>query len=64
MPANRKCPDCYVLPGQPHLDGCDVEQCQQCGSQRLTCKHPGPNAIWTGEMPWTKSAFDPQDPGA
>ena len=48
------CPDCYVKPGEPHLEGCDVEHCTQCGRQRLGCDcdgHDPLQALWTGEWP-------------
>ena len=51
------CPECHVSIGMPHLDGCDIAQCYNCGGQRLTCqcKEPG-NDTWTGYWPGTKEA--------
>lgn len=33
----RRCNDCGVEPGQPHVDGCDVPRCHWTGQQRLQC---------------------------
>jgi hypothetical protein len=54
------CPDCGVIPGQRHDDGCDVSRCPECGMQALRCKtdvllgHIGSEpaqSVWTGEWP-------------
>jgi hypothetical protein len=50
----RKCPDCGVAPGTPHEDGCDVEICSACTSQRLQCACPTHDkqfAMWRGIWP-------------
>lgn len=50
----RNCPDCNVKPGQPHMEGCDVERCSICGTQLLMCSCDGHDkafARWTGIWP-------------
>lgn len=32
-----KCHDCFVLEGEYHLDGCDVEICPICRGQLISC---------------------------
>lgn len=53
----RPCPDCGALPGANHNPGCDVEQCGNCGGQRLGCSCGIDLAVqrlpWTGEWPGT-----------
>jgi hypothetical protein len=31
------CHDCGIVVGQFHHDGCDLEQCPNCGGQLLAC---------------------------
>jgi hypothetical protein len=33
----RPCPECAVLKGQYHADGCDLEECPMCHGQALGC---------------------------
>lgn len=65
----KTCPDCGVVPGKPHHDGCDVERCSVCGGQRLQCgemgdaeervacrAHDKAFARWTGLWPGAAEA--------
>ncbi len=51
------CPDCGVLPEEPHLRGaCDIVYCTSCHEQLLHCPCGGTNhddwaAVWMGEWP-------------
>jgi hypothetical protein len=53
----NRCPDCWVLPGEAHTNGCDVARCLKSGRQRIGCDSFGlDNAdcgedVWTGEWP-------------
>lgn len=50
----QTCHDCGAKPGEPHIDGCDVERCSVCGGQRLQCGCAGHDkqfARWTGIWP-------------
>lgn len=56
----RPCPDCAVLVGHAHEDGCDIAACTLCGHQRITCAHVfgegGWGQIWDGTMPGVADA--------
>lgn len=47
------CPDCWVAPGQIHVDGCDVERCPTCGHQSIgcDCEKTDDRLPWTGTWP-------------
>ena len=51
----KPCPDCAVVPGQPHREGCDVERCSACGMQRIAYCHESEHdplfSRWTGIWP-------------
>lgn len=50
----QKCHDCGASPGEPHIEGCDVERCSVCGHQRIGCGCKGHDrrfARWTGIWP-------------
>ncbi len=34
---DQPCGDCFVLKGQYHADGCDLEECPKCHGQALRC---------------------------
>lgn len=50
----KECHDCGAQPGQPHVEGCDVERCSVCGGQWLMCGHDNHDPLfarWTGFWP-------------
>lgn len=50
----KSCPECSTEPGQIHIDGCDIEICSACGTQRLQCDckdHDPAFARWSGVWP-------------
>lgn len=50
--AERPCPDCAVMPGAFHTDGCDVARCLYSGRQRISCETQSCGSdVWTGEWP-------------
>jgi len=36
-PPTGPCHDCAVRPGELHQEGCDWEECETCGGQRISC---------------------------
>src|SRR5689334_12652052 len=54
QPTSSACPECGVMPGEPHLDDCSVQRCSICGSQWISCEcpdHETSNSAWTGDVP-------------
>jgi hypothetical protein len=52
-----KCPDCGTGHGQKHHEGCDVERCSVCGTQRISCgcrNHDPEKTRWMGVWPTGK----------
>lgn len=49
----ERCPDCAAAPGAPHIQGCDVARCKECGEQAIQCfEHAdAPSTVWTGSWP-------------
>ncbi|WP_460307623.1 hypothetical protein [Actinocorallia aurea] len=49
------CGGCRALPRTPHIDGCAVARCTECGLQRIACAHGDADAgwgqRWTGRYP-------------
>lgn len=55
----RKCPRCGVAPGRCHKAGCTVEQCSDCGGQRLLCGcKPAARLPWNGMYPGVLEAVE------
>lgn len=56
---NWNCPDCGAEPGKPHSEGCDIEICSVCGTQKLSCSCNGHDRLfarWTGFWPGAAEA--------
>lgn len=49
-----RCPGCGVTIGNPHINGCDVEHCPECGRQKISCdcyfqdSSTLPAIVWSG----------------
>lgn len=41
----RPCHDCFVIKGEFHVPGCDVERCIACGGQMIGCDCCGDEEI-------------------
>jgi hypothetical protein len=47
---DNRCGDCHCKVGEAHKPGCDIEQCAECGSQRIGCHCRTKKVIlWQGE---------------
>lgn len=55
---DSECHDCRAKPGEMHMNGCDTEQCPDCGWQLISCsckRRVIRNRIpWDGEFPGKK----------
>ena len=57
--STQSCHDCAAKPGELHESGCDVERCNICGGQAISCGHTEHNEeIWTGMWPGTKECYE------
>jgi hypothetical protein len=46
-----ECPDCKVLIGERHQEGCDVARCSRCQRQHIVCGcQSGNTDVWSGLM--------------
>lgn len=55
----RQCPDCGVMPGNEHKDGCDIARCLICGGQKLGCDCISNNTdVWTGIYPGIRECYN------
>tara|TARA_R110002049_G_scaffold215606_1_gene387053 strand:+ start:13193 stop:13795 length:603 start_codon:yes stop_codon:yes gene_type:complete len=63
MDKKEKCPDCGAAVGKPHKNGCDVQRCSICGSQKISCNCTDRDplaSVWTGEWPKRVTQIDLQ----
>ena len=52
----RPCPDCGCKEGDTHEPYCDIEQCAECGRQRLSC-----SCRTKKRIPWASDRGDIKD---
>ena len=59
-----RCPECCVTIGMPHVNGCDVERCPECGRQKISCDCDVQNSstlpaiVWSGFWPGELECFE------